>query len=197
MGATSAMYNGLRRALNFEISFINWPVYKGESSYSQVAQRLIDENQITAEDVVGGSSLGGMIALEIVRKTGAKHVVLIGTAVHSREVQPILSLLSPLAAVTPMAIVQTLVGKNRNLVSAMFADSDPNFIKAMSLYLQSWSGFRSSNIAIYRIHGGKDHVIPCPSEDCEIVEDAGHLIAITHIKEVTAFLERVRIKIDS
>lgn len=197
MGATSAMYNGLRHVLNFEVNFVNWPAYKDESSYAQVAQRVIDENDITAKDVVGGSSLGGMVALEVVKKTAAKQVVLIGSAVHSGEVQSMLSLLSPLAALTPMAIVQALVGKNKNLVSAMFADSDPNFIRAMSLYLPSWPGFQSLNVTIYRVHGRKDHVIPCPSVACDIVENAGHLIAITHFKEVAAFLERVRTEIES
>jgi hypothetical protein len=65
MGATSAMYNGLRHKLPFKVDFVNWPVYHGEKSYAEVAQRVIDENEITAQDIVGGSSLGGMVACRI------------------------------------------------------------------------------------------------------------------------------------
>jgi pimeloyl-ACP methyl ester carboxylesterase len=196
MGATSAMYNGLRHKLPFKVDFINWPVYRGETSYADVAQRVIDENEITVRDTVGGSSLGGMVALEIVNILNSKEVVLIGSALHSGEIQTLLSLLSPLAEYTPLSVVQTFAGKHKNLVSRMFADSDPEFIRAMCLYFRSWRGYAKPSANVYRIHGRKDHVIPCPPTSCEVIDDAGHLLAITHPREVAAFLDKVRVAID-
>ena len=191
MGASAAMYNGSKHKLGFEVNFLNWPGYRGEKTYADVARRVVEENDITADDVVGGSSLGGMVALEIAQLVSPKAVVLIGSAVNRKEVQPLLSLLSPLASAAPITIIQALIGKHRNLVSTMFADSDPEFIRAMCAYLPSWDGHDGPLSKIYRLHGRKDHVIPCPPAGCEIVEEAGHFLAITHAAETAAFLERV------
>lgn len=191
MGATSAMYNGLKHKLGFKVNYLNWPEYRGEKTYADMARRVVRENDITAADAVGGSSLGGMVALEIAQLIGPKAVVLLGSAANRKEVQPLLSLLSPLATAAPVTIIQALVGKHRSLVSTMFADSDPEFIRAMCAYLPSWEGYDGPMDKIRRLHGRKDHVIPCPAAGCEIVEEAGHLLAITHAAETAEFLERV------
>ena len=195
MGATNAMYDLLRRELEFEVNFINWPEYRGEKSYAEVAQRVIKENGISEDDVVGGSSLGGMVALEMARSTKPKAVMLIGSAIHPKEVQSLLSVLSPLAAVTPISLVQTLAGKHKNLVSGIFAEADPAFIRAMCEYLRSWQGYSGPVEHVYRIHGKKDHVIPCPSAGCNVIDGAGHLLAITHPRETAAFPESVSLQL--
>ena len=63
MGATDAMYNGLKHRLGFKVNFLNWPEYHGEKTYADVARRVIKENDIGADDVVGGSSLGAWLLL--------------------------------------------------------------------------------------------------------------------------------------
>jgi hypothetical protein len=73
MGATDAMYNGLKHKLGFKVNFLNWPEYHGEKTYADVARRVMKENDISADDVVGGSSLGGMVALEN-RKNRVTHL---------------------------------------------------------------------------------------------------------------------------
>ena len=108
-----------------------------------------------------------------------------------------LSLLSPLANAAPVTIIQALVGKHRSLVSSMFADADPEFIRAMCAYLPSWDGYHGPAEKIFRLHGKKDHVIPCPTSGCEIVEEAGHLLAITHPAETAVFMERVSARLAS
>ena len=81
MGATDAMYNGLKHKLGFKVNFLNWSEYHGEKTYADVARRVIKENDIGADDVVGGSSLGGMVALEIAQLLNPKSVVLLCSAV--------------------------------------------------------------------------------------------------------------------
>ncbi len=191
MGATAAMYNGLKHKLGFPVEFLNWPGYRGEKTYAEVARRIIEEHAIGSEDVVGGSSLGGMVALEIAQLTNARAIVLLGSAVSRQKVQTLLTILSPLATAAPMTIIQAIVGKHQNLVSTMFADSDPEFIRAMCSYLPSWSGYDGPVEKLFRLHGKKDHVIPCPASGCEVIETAGHLLAITHATETAAFLRRV------
>lgn len=190
MGASSEMYDSLKRELSFNAYFLNWPKYQNEMSYREVAERIIAENHIAKDDIIGGSSLGGMIALEVATILDAKAVVLMGSALNRNEINKLLSIMSPLASITPFSFIQALSGKNEQKVSQMFAASDPEFIRSMCKYLQSWRGYNGPNGKIYRIHGQKDHIINCPRCDCEVIEGAGHLLAITHAKECAGFLER-------
>jgi hypothetical protein len=45
MGATAAMYNGLKHKVSFKINFVDWPEYRGEKTYGQVAERIILEKK--------------------------------------------------------------------------------------------------------------------------------------------------------
>ena len=191
MGATSAMYDSLKPEIDFEANFLDWPEYKGETTYMEVAARIITENDISDGDIVGGSSLGGMVALEIAQILRPRTTVLLGSAINKREVQSALSILSPLAAVTPISLIQFLVGKHKSLIAKMFSNCDSGFIRAMCLHLRSWPGYSGPNENIVRLHGRKDHVIPCPATGAEIIDGAGHLLAMTHPKETGQFLKNV------
>jgi len=191
MGANSSMYDPLRKELSFEINFINWPKYNGEKTYTATARRVIEENGIKDDDIVGGSSLGGMIAMEIARQKRLTAVVLIGSAISMAEVQGILTILAPVAARTPISLVQSLAGKHNNIITKMFAEADSQFIKAMCQHLPQWPGAKNLEVPFFRIHGQKDHVIPCPKAGAEIISNAGHLIAITHARECGEFLNKI------
>lgn len=191
MGANSAMYDILNKRLQFEINFINWPKYIGEKTYSAVAEKIIEEHGIKDNDIVGGSSLGGIVALEIARQGKLKAVVLIGSALRQAEVCGILSLLAPLTSITPISFIQLLSGKHENVITKMFAEADPEFVRAMCQYLPKWVGNADESVPIFRIHGGKDRIIPCPKTGCEIIANAGHLLAITHAKECADYLNKI------
>jgi pimeloyl-ACP methyl ester carboxylesterase len=195
MGANSSMYELLRKELRFEINFIDWPKYNGEKTYAETAKRIIEENGIIDCDIVGGSSLGGMIALEIALQRQLKAVVLMGSAIDSAEIQSVLSLLSPLASLTPISLIQLLVGKHNSIIAKMFAEASTDFIRAMCVYLPFWKGHQSISVCMFRLHGQKDHIIPCPKEGCETIPDAGHLLAITHAKECGVFLNKAHLQI--
>jgi|SRR3990172_4178051 len=143
-------------------------------------------------EYIGGSSLGGMVALEIGQVIQPKAIVLLGSALNASEVQSLLAMFLPLVTITPIALVQVLAGKHTSLVSTMFADADVEFIRAMSSYLHLWPGYSGQMSNTYRLHGEKDHVIPCPSVGATVIEDAGHLLAMTHANETAAFLKKVK-----
>ena len=186
------MYNTLSHKLDFEINFINWPAFNGEKTYAEVARKVIKDYGIENGDVIGGSSLGGMVALEIGQIVQPKATILIGSAVSRSEVQGLLTMISPLAVVTPIAVVQILAGKQKSLVSTMFAEADTGFIRAMCSYLHRWPGYRGPMDSVHRLHGRRDHVIPCPTSGATVINDAGHLVAMTHAGETAAFLSGVR-----
>jgi pimeloyl-ACP methyl ester carboxylesterase len=197
MGADASMYDLLRQDLDFEITFINWPKYRNEKTYSETAKRIIEENGIKEGDIVGGSSLGGMVAIEIAKQKESAVIVLLGSAICPAEIQGILTLLAPGVLITPISLVQLLVGKFNDIVTKMFTAADPNFISAMCQYLPKWPGVKELKIPLFRIHGEKDHVIPCPKTGCEVIPAAGHFVAITHAKVCVKYLNKINRQLTS
>lgn len=193
MGADSSMYDLLRKEVSFEINFTDWPLYRGEKTFAEVAKRVVGENGINDGDIVGGSSLGGMIGIEIARLKSVRAVVLLGSAVSSAELQGPLSFFSPLIKIVPISFMQTLAGKSENVIIKMFADADAEFMRAMSLHISEWPGLKDLRVPLFRIHGEKDRVIRCPKTGSEIVKNAGHFLAMTHTKDCAAFLSKVKI----
>ena len=190
MGASPEMYDSLRRELSIKVHFLEWPRYRNEVSYREIGKRIIAENEIREKDVIGGSSLGGMIALEAAAILNAKAVVLIGSALYRTEINHLLLLLSAFATMTPFSLIQQLAGKSGHLIGQMFSVSDPDFIRSMCKYISSWSGYHGVPAKVFRVHGEKDHIITCPEGGCDVINNAGHFVAITHAKECSEFLEK-------
>ncbi len=186
MGANSKMYSGPWLDIP-NIKFLDWPEYNGEKSLAEVAERVVSEHNISRSDSVAGSSLGGMVALEIADKLRIESVYLFGSAVTKNEINPLLRLLSPITEVTPLKFIQTVAGKYRNEVLNMFSTSDPAFIRSMCKAVADWQGFSGDKSIIKRIHGENDRVIACHSR-CETIKGGGHLIAITHAHECIEIL---------
>jgi hypothetical protein len=107
-------------------------------------------------------------------------------------VQGALSILSPLAAAAPVSLMQRLAGKHHSLAAKLFSRSDPEFVRKMCLHLPAWPGYSGPNEFLFRLHGRKDRIIPCPATAAAVVEDAGHLLAITHSREVGLFLNKAK-----
>jgi len=191
MGASSEMYDSIRRKLSFDAHFVTWPKYRNETSFREVAEHLISEYRIGKNDIIGGCSLGGMIALEIAMILNSKAVVLIGSALHRNEIKKLISLLSPLASITPLSFIQALAGKIDHIATQMFSQTDPEFIRSMCRYIISWPGYQGSTDKVFRLHGENDHIILCPKSGSEVVRNAGHLLAITHPVECSDFLEKI------
>lgn len=192
MGADSSMYNLLRKEVSFEINYIDWPRYRGEKTFVEVAKRVVEENGIQDGDIVGGSSLGGMIGIEIARLKSVRAIVLLGSAVSPAELHSSLSLFSPLIKIIPISLMQTLAGKYGGAIGKMFAEANAEFIREMSLYMPRWQGLKDIQTPFFRIHGADDWVIRCPKTGSEIVKNTGHLLTMTHVKDCAAFLSKVR-----
>ena len=180
MGATAAMYGLLWRK---EISgvFHDWPVWRGEMTISELAERIVIENGIKDGDVLVGSSLGGIVACEIARIQRIELVVLVGSAVSKEEISRILEIIHPLVDYSPIGFIKACSGKLPSDLAKMFSESDPQFIRSMSKAMFKWKGAHPST-NLLRIHGSRDLVIP-PPDKVDLLIPGGHLIAMTHPKE--------------
>jgi len=164
--------------------FIDWPKDYVPDSIRDLAfnvSRKIDYKPIA----IAGSSLGGMVALELADILKVENVILLGSATSKEEINPLLKALGPLAEITPMKLCQILAGKTPTLLSQMYAEQNPEFIRSMIHSALNWS--YEGNATIHRIHGKKDHVIKAKSADLWL--DAGHIVAITHAEDCVEYIE--------
>ena len=169
----------------------DWPVWRGEKTIAELAQRVIDEHGVRDGDCVVGTSLGGIVACEIANRCRLQRVVLIGSAASRTEINGMLAWLHPLIDLTPIAFVQACAVGVQSDVAEMFAKSDPNFIRFMTKAIFLWEGMRAATPPV-RIHGTQDLLIPPPA-DVDYLIDGGHLLTMTHAEECIAVLTRDRI----
>ena len=180
MGATAEMYGGAWHSLA-HANFLDWPAYQAEASLDELAGRIVTDSGITHVDVPVGSSLGGMVALEIAAQVGARAVCLVGSARSRDEINPFIRCAAPLAQLTPLGLAQILAGSSGGEIGRQFAQTDARFIRAMCEAVARWQApaFRGR---VLRVHGERDHLIPCP-RDAAVIRSAGHLVAVTHATE--------------
>ena len=187
MGANSEMYKDWEQSGRY--TFLDWPRFGNEASLSEVAKRIIEENDIRSSDLVGGSSLGGIIAIEIDKLLNNPKVILLGSAIGPSEINSLLLKLSSLSDYAPVKLIQLLTGKYDNSLLNMFSESDPKFIKAMCKFIASWEGYLNLPDKLIRIHGTQDLVINCPQVGSEKLS-GGHLISMSHPKQCQELIEK-------
>ncbi len=178
--------------------------YESLPAYGRrMAERLREEPE---PFVIGGASFGGMVALEMARHCSARAVVLIGSALSGREIPSIYRVTEILARPVPPYVVRPLLkaqvlmqpimgihsAPSRRLFAEMVADADLEFIRWGARAILNWEPESLPDVAIHRIHGDRDLLIPRKDfSGTHKVAGGGHLIAMTHAKQVNDFLARV------
>ena len=190
LGADSSMYDGAIYTTITGVIYANWPQYKGEKLVEEVADRIIKEYKITSADIVGGSSLGGIIAIEIAKKVKNSKVLLIGSTTLPSGINPKLKSFRDFTKITPLDLFKSLamMFNPDNKVLEMLDRSNADFVKEMCRALFLWKGLENYNGTIYKIHGEKDRLF-YPDKDAKIIPNGGHLIAMTHGNDVSEFIK--------
>jgi hypothetical protein len=191
MGADSSMYGPAFKKLK-DIQYLDWPTYNNEKSIKDISIRIINEYNIDSSDIVGGSSLGGMVSAEIAKNVDVKKIILIGSTLTAENISPILKKLSVLSEIAPINLIKAFVGKagviSKNHLLKVFGNVDSAFIKAMCKAVFEWDGNPTPQCDYSHIHGAKDLVIYPPKTGATIIDDGGHLIPIFHEEEVAEFI---------
>ncbi|MDR0352040.1 MAG: alpha/beta hydrolase [Opitutaceae bacterium] len=189
MGADDRMYPGPWKTLP-RASFINWPAHRGETTIHAIARRIIEEAPIPPDAILIGSSLGGIVACEIAGIQSCRRLILVGSATSPAEINTLLRILHPLAALAPVPFIQMAAGKIPADLTRMFHDSEPAFIHAMCHAIFHWPGLDPRQPRPFRIHGRHDRAIPPPAHADHML-NAGHLVAMTHPDECVRLIRRV------
>ena len=167
---------------------------------------LVDERRPL---LLGGSSFGGMVALETARVLRPRGVVLIGSARDLKAIRPSLRLLLSLAPWVPV-VAHKIFGQlgwfvagifgarddgERSLFTQMLRASPPRRVQWACKAMAQWRPLPLEGVALFAVHGGNDHLLPArlakDAGDVVVVAGAGHLLPLTHAAETNAFLRAV------
>jgi len=184
-----------------------WIEPKPRESLSDYAARLTQtvRREPDCPLILGGVSLGGMIAYEMARHLVPDALVLVATCRTHEALAPYRPLV-PLVRRLPTAVLEwaqwlaplaagsfgrcpRAIG---SLMVDMFRRADPHFMRWALGALLDWRPGPPPEVPIFQIHGRHDRVIPVSRIRADrIIPDGGHLINMTHPAQVNPFLESV------
>jgi len=154
---------------------------------------------------LGGSSLGGMIALEMARHRPPAAVFLIGSCRTSEAIWRPFAGWPSLVRAMPVGLfrfapqlARLLKGRlgpigdrQWRLLVRMLADASPHFLRWGVGATLTWGGAPDVTAPVHHIHGQRDRLIPLRRvQPDEVVPGAGHVLALTRPDAVADFIAR-------
>lgn len=204
LGADARLLEPQRQAFP-EMIVPPWIPPRRSESLSRYAARLAEGLPCRRPCVLGGVSLGGMVALEVARHVRPDLVVLIASCRSGRAVRRTAHtfrhldrFISPRVFhagqwIAPLAAhgILGLTPQQRRSCVAMFQDAEGPFMHWALGALLRWTAEPLADIPVLHIHGQRDLPIPLANVQAdEVIPDGGHLINLTHADAVNAFLRR-------
>jgi pimeloyl-ACP methyl ester carboxylesterase len=184
-----------------------WIPSRHNESLPDYAARLAETVKPSSDAplILGGVSFGGMVACEMARHLKPKAVVVIASCRGPQGLRPTyraLRGLLPLVPVrtwdvlkllaTPTVMLADRVSPaQRDVLVRMFQESDSYFSHWVIHAILHWELTPMDGIRVLQIHGRHDRVLPARRAKAdEIIADGGHMINVTHAKQVNAFIRR-------
>jgi pimeloyl-ACP methyl ester carboxylesterase len=203
LGADERMYAPQRGAFP-HLEVPRWVTPRPRESLPDYARRMAAQIDTSDPFFLGGSSFGGMVALEMARHARPRAVFLIGSCRAAAASVPwMFRVAGRLANLAPGPVLRTihrvnsrftfpfgdLTAEQHDLMVAMMRDADPRFIQWGGWALCNWAGAGELGVPVHQIHGGADRIMPCRRSAADvIVPGAGHLLNVTHADVVNTFL---------
>jgi len=195
-----------------ELTVPPWILPRDDECLADYAARMAEVITVREPFVLGGVSLGGMIAYEIARHVKPQAVILIASCRTRQGVNGFLRAAGHLWPVVPagafrvakfisLPVLRTfgsLTPTQRKLCAKMFSEMDSRFMHWAVSAILHWNPTPLEQTPVFQIHGARDQIIPakCVSPD-EIIPDGGHLVNLTHADMVNSFIRDVIAKVRS
>ncbi|MFW5844697.1 MAG: alpha/beta fold hydrolase [Planctomycetota bacterium] len=149
-------------------------------------------------DSLIGSSLGGMIAQHCAALVPLRHVVLLSSCRHAREIGSGARRLTRVSFTPVGHLLQAgagclqLLPHRRRMVVDMFCRADPVFMAAMGRDVARFNAPPVGPAQVHRLHGLHDVVIPpLPGAHYDRLLPCGHLLPLDQAAAVDAYLARL------
>lgn len=201
LGADRRLFGSLRLE-GHELIIPPWPIPDPGDSMAAYAARLRGALPKAEALFVGGSSFGGMVALELAALVQPRGVFLIGSCCSPDAVTRLARPLAALARILPEPVLRPhpwamrrvarffgrLSDDQRELLVSMACEAKASFIRWGVKAILSW---RPSTPAapVHQIHGSEDRLIPLARvRPDSVVQGGGHLLPLTHPRQVARFI---------
>jgi pimeloyl-ACP methyl ester carboxylesterase len=202
LGADESVFVPQKLALP-QLIVPRWPIPQTGDTLDSYSERLADELRPHSPCILGGASFGGIVALNVARFLNPLGVVLIGSVRGSAELPRLVRWsrwLRPIVRYLPISLAQLLsapltsrlarrFAPHLSALARQFRGADPRVIVWSVEQLLGWRTCPEVNCPIFHIHGARDFVLPARlTRPDEIIAGGGHVISLTHPKEVNALL---------
>ena len=183
-----------------------WISPEAEETLPAFAARMAGTIKPTRPLILGGVSLGGMVAWEMAHHLRPDALVLISTCRRPTGLRRSLRLLRPLATRLPAAVIEgskylaplagvrldRMAPQHKSVLLAMYRDADARFMRWALKAIFQWQPTGPAGVPVYQIHGANDFLMPCRGVEADrVVPGAGHLLNVTHASEVNGFIAQV------
>jgi pimeloyl-ACP methyl ester carboxylesterase len=200
LGADGRLFEGLRRAgLEFEVIEFVTPLQ--DESFEAYALRLAAAIDQTQPFVLGGMSLGGMLATEIAFALKLEKLILISTCKSSREFPPYFKVFrylpvhklisgKQLKRHAPRSDRSSMAPWQNDILEQMRIDSDPILVKWAVSRVIHW---RSKPLPknLLHLHGTEDKLFPLRFVGEAVhVQGGSHVMVMDRAAEVVAEIQR-------
>ena len=204
LGCDGRLWDALRRE-GLDIECPPWIDAVPGESLDDYAARLAATLDTATPYCLGGSSFGGFIAQAMARHLTPTTLLLIATGDRGDIVRPWVRSLDPwlgwLPAPAFKPLCATVIGttlrhertqrEHRELMFAMLRDTPAPFFKWAARAVLPWRSVPWPDLPcpVHHIHGRHDGLMPITGvQPTHVIDDGGHLINVTHPREVAAFL---------
>ena len=200
LGADTRLFKNFGPIEGLKIIPLPWIKPGGSKTLGDYADLLQKEYEFQKPYMLGGVSMGGMIAQELAIRTEPEALVLISTAT-SRSEMPLLfewarrlrlaslmnkSFLENLAILGDRFTIKSEEG--RTLFLEMLKDSDPDVMRFGARAILHWEPPRHQ-VPTIRVHGTADRVFPFAKvHDAIAIEDGNHFMVFERGEEIAKLL---------
>ena len=203
-GSDSALFSELHFDSRFRLHYITLPTPEKKANMKDYALEVMDHIDTGRYPVLIGTSLGGMVCVEIADIIECRKVIIISSAKMRIELPfhyrfqryvPLNKLvpkkLMKLGALILQPIVETDRNKKKEVFKRMLGSKDPMYIKRTVNLIIHWdrTGY---NPTIIHIHGDRDHTIPLKHVKADyIIKGGSHMMTLTRAADISALLDQL------
>lgn len=204
LGADTRLYNNIDLPEGYEVIPVDWIEPHRTDTLKTYAQKLIYQYNISNGSIVIGTSLGGILAIEISKIVKLKKTILISSIKTSDEAPgyfrvfknlPVFKLFPEKMFTSMGFMIKPIFGNMTDadawLLNDMIKNSSPLFMKwAMGAVLKWENNTIPPNV--YHIHGDKDLVFPYKNiKNAILVKGGTHIMVYNRAKEINKLLKNI------
>jgi pimeloyl-ACP methyl ester carboxylesterase len=200
LGADHTVFNRLHLP-NVQLVAVPWLAPENKETLANYALRMAAQIP-EAQPILLGLSFGGLVAQEIAKQRPIKKLILLSTMQQPTGLRSLLHTYKkfPVYNWLPASMLRWVLlrniwvfgklnAKNKKALRNMIHQFSPTYYKWAFGQILNWNGKGSLEVPVCHIHGSKDWLFPIAQAKPDFaVMDAGHLMVLTHAKQVSGLI---------